>query len=130
MEINWIWIVGLIAPLGAPALLRVTILLIQQWKERREPELGVACQDDVARLAGRLREFMPRVLDLQLEDCIITDLSSLGDFDHIRATSESLRRIEELYGIREADLTDDRLVTICDEIERRGAPFSTPVPPR
>jgi hypothetical protein len=119
MAINWIWIVGLLAPLGAPALLRMTMLLIEQRRQSRHPQLIFASQDEVERLAETLREFMPRVLNLRFEDCLITDESSLADFEPERLTSESLRRIEQIYGIHDADLLDHKLVNICGEIERR-----------
>ena len=118
MNINWWWVLGMI---GAPALLRVTITAVEQWREWRQPKLGYADQSEVIRLEPVLRELMPQVFGLALEDCFISDESSLYDFEPEITVAQSSERIEKLYGVSVTDLPDLRLVSICDAIAGKSS---------
>ena len=62
------------------------------------------------------RDFLPRVLDLDFDSCIITDESSLNDFGVLDSDAGRTARIKELYGIEVSDIADGNLVSIFRRI--------------
>jgi len=81
-------------------------------------------QDGVAQFESLAREFLPAILDLNFDETLITDESSLSDFCGCCDTREAfdawgaevLQRIEDRYGVRPTD-TGIRLVDLFREIE-------------
>jgi hypothetical protein len=116
MEINWWWILMIVAPLGPPGLLRLTIMAVEKWREWRGPKLSYASQDEVENFQPELRDLMDRIFGLDLHDCIITDESSLFDFEPEIPVADSLKKILETYGLTETEVRDLRLVAICGVI--------------
>lgn len=65
------------------------------------------------------RDFLERILDVDYDRCIITDKSSLSDFD--LATAACVQRITAAYGVDVSDIQDGRLVSIFERIAQGRA---------
>jgi hypothetical protein len=118
MDQRWWWLLGILGPFGAMALIRGAADLCNNWKrEQRESQFGMAPYEQVLALEEFFETFFPAVLELSFYDCIITDESSLQDFTSEEEETNLLRaRIRNIYGIDVTDLPDDRLVTIANAI--------------
>jgi len=76
------------------------------------PQFSVEQYEDIA------QGFFPRILDMDYDDVLITDESSIYDFDSGEedATKGILRKIEDAYGIDVSDVEDLLLVKIFERI--------------
>jgi hypothetical protein len=120
MDAKWWWLLGMLGPFGAMAIVRSVL----EWRaERRaisEPELIFASQDQIMELESVLEELFPTVLGYSYHDCIITDESSLGDFASSEEESERMSdTLASAYGIALSELPDDRLVTVARAVASR-----------
>lgn len=88
-----------------------------------------ASQNGIAQFETVAREFLPAVLNLDFDETMITDESSLGDFCGLCETREEfdaceqkvLQRIEDRYGVRPADSRVHLVDLFRDiEIQRRA----------
>ena len=66
-------------------------------------------------------EFMEELFELLPGDYVISDESDLLDFMEMGSsdTSETWKRIKEVYGVEQIDVGCDRFVNIFTEISRR-----------
>jgi hypothetical protein len=74
--------------------------------------------EEFAQLAD---EFMERIFDLEPGEYLITDESDVRDFTEMGSsdTSEIWKRIDEVYGIVNADVRSGRLVDILTKVVQR-----------
>ena len=78
--------------------------------------LEFAASDAISRYEEIARDFLPRVLNISFESCLLTDESSLADFEVLEPGAEYTSRIKELYGIEVEELPDAKLVSIFRRI--------------
>jgi hypothetical protein len=62
------------------------------------------------------REFLDRILGLHLDECFISDESSLWDFHGDDSNDDLVRKITLLYGIDASELADAKLCEIFERI--------------
>jgi hypothetical protein len=88
-------------------------------------EIEMAPQISVEQFEDIAVAFFPAILDMEYEDVLITDESSLYDFDSeidfdnkvvIHRTQECLDRIKKVYRIDVSDIEDLLLVKIFERI--------------
>lgn len=70
----------------------------------------------IERHEGLARDFLNRVLDLDHEECFISDESSLWDFHNEDTNEELHRKTIELYGMDVSDVDGAKLGLIFDRI--------------
>ena len=64
------------------------------------------------------RNFFRDVLDLDLDDCILTDLSSLWDLPFEGSMEDCIEKTERLYGVTISDIKDGNLADIFARIAK------------
>lgn len=69
-------------------------------------------------------DFFERILDMDREDCLITDESSLWDFHTERSNEPFYSRILEVYGIDVSDVEKGNLARIFQRIIEAKHPKS------
>ena len=62
-------------------------------------------------------DFLERICDMDRRNCLISDESSLWDFQADQSKEQVLCRIREAYGIDVSDVKDGNLVTIFKRID-------------
>jgi hypothetical protein len=78
----------------------------------------LAATERIAHFGDLVEDFMGEVFDLLPTEYLITDESTLSDFTEFGSskTSPIWRQINEIYGIKRADVPSERLVDILAEI--------------
>jgi hypothetical protein len=87
----------------------------------RAKTVVLAATDRIAHFGDLADDFMMEVFDLLPTECLVTDESTLSDFTEFGSskTSPIWRQINEIYGIKRADVPSERLVDILAEIRAR-----------
>ena len=67
------------------------------------------------------RDFLNRVLDLNYDECLISDQSSLWDFHDSDSNDALYRKISDLYGIDVSDVDGAILARILEKIAAHHA---------
>ncbi len=67
-------------------------------------------------------DFLDKIFGMDRRSCLITDESSLWDFQAEQSEEDTLRRVQESYGIDVSDVRDGNLVTIFKRIEWQRKP--------
>lgn len=120
MDAKWWWLLGIIGPAGALAVVREIVTSYREWRASRELQLSYAPRDEVEALEDEFREFIPAIFGLEYDDCFISNDSSLSDFaldeEQLAQLAEQIRSV---YGVDVTLLPDDRLVTIVAAIALR-----------
>jgi hypothetical protein len=62
-------------------------------------------------------DFFDRILDMNYQNVLITDLSSLWDFPSTLTEAEQFERIRNVYDVDISDITDGNLLRIFNRIE-------------
>jgi len=81
-----------------------------------------ASTDRVVGVEHVARDFFHRILDMNYDDCLITDESSLWDFHEDESNKIYTGRIQDEYGIDISDLSDARIADILERIAQRRKP--------
>jgi Domain of unknown function (DUF4111)/Nucleotidyltransferase domain len=108
-----------------PPDLTETLALIQHttqfaWPDKAanamEQPLAFASSHLIDRYESLAREFLPRVLDLDYDECFISDRSSLWDFHDGDSNDALYRKISDLYGVDVSDVHDATIAGILEKI--------------
>ena len=81
--------------------------------------IEIASSDRVHELEHVARDFMPRVLGHDFDQCIVSDESSLWDFHEEDSNAAFHNKIALLYGIDVSDIENGNLVAIFERIDAR-----------
>ena len=90
-----------------------------EWpiKDRDGREIYLAPQIRIEQYEDIATYFFPKILNRNYEECLITDESSLYDFDKEEV---SLKRIKKVYGLDVSDIKGLILVKIFERISVLG----------
>ena len=84
--------------------------------------LELASTVDVDKFESIAPEFFERILDMDRNDCLITDESSLWDFHGERSNEPFYSKILEVYGIDVSDVEKGNLAKIFQRIMEAKPP--------
>ena len=85
--------------------------------KRESPrQIELASTLEVDKLEGIASDFFPRILDMDRNDCLITDESSLWDFHSEESNGAFYSKILEAYGIDVSDVGRANLAKIFQRI--------------
>ena len=92
----------------------------QNHAELPRPGTGLpiefASADLVSKYEHLAGDFFDKILDLNYDECIISDESSLWDFHSEESNATYYKKIESKYGIDVSDIEDGNLVSIFQRI--------------
>ena len=79
-------------------------------------KVELASTIEIDRFESVAPEFFERILDMDYNDCLITDESSLWDFHTERSNEPFYSKILEVYGINVSDVESGNLARIFQRI--------------
>jgi hypothetical protein len=89
----------------------------RQPSERKSPlKFELASTTEIDKYEILATEFFEKVLDINRNECLMTDESSLWDFHGEMSNDSFYSKILEKYGVDVSDITDGNLVKIFQRI--------------
>jgi hypothetical protein len=88
----------------------------------RRVALEYASTERVHALAGVARDFMPKILGYEYDQCFVSDESSLWDFHHDETNAAYHNKIALLYEVDVSDIENGNLAAIFERIRSRRSP--------
>ena len=79
-------------------------------------ELELATTTEVDKFESVAPDFFERILDMDRNDCLITDESSLWDFHFERSNDAFYSKISKVYGMDVSDVENGNLAKIFQRI--------------
>ena len=91
--------------------------------KRKSPmSFELASTSEVDKFESITPDFFERILDMDRNDCLITDESSLWDFHGESSNEPFISKILEVYGIDVSDVEKGNLAKIFQRIMEAGPP--------
>jgi hypothetical protein len=83
------------------------------------PPLELASSERIDRFPDLAREFFAKILEMDYEECLVTDESSMWDFHSEESDDHLHEQIAKVYGVDTRDIKGANIVTILERIAGR-----------